>query len=369
MPPPPRLTLLQGGEVYAPRPIGRGDLLLVGERIGRIGHVEPGALEGLRLPYEVVDASGLLVVPGFVDPHAHLIGAGGEQGFLSRTPEVSFEEIVAAGVTTIIGCLGTDTATRHLSSLVAKVRQFEAHGLSAYMLTGGFPVPPPTLLGSIQDDLVLIREVLGVGEVAVADARALDPTPRELARVATEALVGGSLSGKAGTTLIHVGAGRSRLGVVRAVLEQHEVPPDRLHVVHISRSEALMDEAIALAQRGVYVGIDTVDEDLPRWVRYYREHGGPPDQLTVCSDAHTSGGTHGKLHEQFAACVRQDGLPLEDVLRAFTQNVACAWRLEAKGALGEGTDADLLLLDRDTLEVRHVFARGRQAVRDREVVV
>jgi beta-aspartyl-dipeptidase (metallo-type) len=365
----PGLTLLQGGEVYAPRPIGRCDLLLLGERIGRIGDIEPGALEGLGLPYEVVDAGGLLVVPGFVDPHAHLIGAGGEQGFLSRTPEVAFEELVSAGITTVVGCLGTDTTTRHLSSLVAKVRQLETQGLSAFMLTGGFPVPPPTLLGSIQDDLVLIREVIGVGEVAVADARALDPLPRDLARVATEALVGGSLSGKAGTTLIHVGAGRSRLGVVRAVLEQHEVPPDHLHVVHISRSEALMDEAIALAERGVHVGIDTVDEDLLRWVRHYREHRGPADRLTVCSDAHTSGGTPAKLHEQFAACVRQGGLPLEDVLPLFTWNVACAWRLEAKGALAEGMDADLLLLDRDSLEVRHVFARGRLVVRDKEVAV
>ena len=369
MPPAPGLTLIRGGEVYAPRPIGRCDLLLLGERIGRMGGVDPAVLGDLGLPHEIVDAKGLLIVPGFVDPHAHLIGAGGEQGFATRIPEVGVEELVAAGITTVVGCLGTDTTTRHLPSLVAKVRQLQAHGLSAFMLTGGFPVPPPTLLGSIQSDLVVITEVIGVGEVAIADARALEPTPRDLARVVSEALVGGSLSGKAGRTLIHVGPGRGRLGIVQALLDQHEVPPDYLHVVHISRSEALMDDAIALAQRGVWVGIDTVDEDLLRWVRYYREHGGPPERLTVCSDAHTSGGAPAKLHQQFVACVGQGGLSLEDVLPLFTQNVACAWRLTSKGSLVEGSDADLLLLEPDSLEVRHVFARGQHILRDREVVV
>jgi hypothetical protein len=46
-----------------------------------------------------------------------------------------------------------------------------------------------------------------------------------------------------------------------------------------------MDDVIALARRGAYVDLDTVEGDLGRWLQYYREHGGPLSQLTVSSDA------------------------------------------------------------------------------------
>jgi beta-aspartyl-dipeptidase (metallo-type) len=349
--------------------MGRCDVLLLGSRVVRVGAVDIARLDPLGLPCEVVDASDCVVVPGFIDAHAHLIGGAGEQGFRSRTREIDVYDLLAAGVTSVVGCLGTDTTTRHLTSLLAKVRQLRAQGLSAYMLTGGFRTPPPTLLDSVQDDLVLIEDVIGVGEVAIADVRALEPTPRELARMATEALVGGSLGGKAGCVVLHVGPGDSRLGVVASLLNEHEVPPAHLQLVHISRSAALMDEAIELARRGVWVAIDTVDEDLPHWLAYYLAHGGPPERLGVCSDAQTSGGKVAKLQRQFVACIRDAGLPLDEVLPLFTTNVAAAWRLEGKGALVEGMDADVLLLDHESLAVRDVFARGQRLVCDGEVLV
>src|SRR3954453_21964536 len=97
---PVRLTLVVGGDVYAPEHRGTQSVLLVGEHIARIGPIEPSSLAALGLPYEVVDATGQLVVPGLVDPHEHLIGAGGESGFASRTGEVQASELAAAGVTT-----------------------------------------------------------------------------------------------------------------------------------------------------------------------------------------------------------------------------------------------------------------------------
>jgi hypothetical protein len=31
--------------------------------------------------------------------------------------------------------------------------------------------------------------------------------------------------------------------------------------------------------------MDTVDEDLPRWLRFYLDNGGDPKQITVSTDA------------------------------------------------------------------------------------
>src|SRR3954454_21845001 len=100
------LTLIQNGEIYQPERAGIQSILLCGEHILKIGQIAEAKLADLGLEYQVLDASGQLVVPGFIDPHEHIIGAGGEQGWASRTSELSLAEIVLAGITTVVGCLG-----------------------------------------------------------------------------------------------------------------------------------------------------------------------------------------------------------------------------------------------------------------------
>jgi beta-aspartyl-dipeptidase (metallo-type) len=356
----PLFTVIRGGDVYTPAPVGRQALVLSGERIVWIGSEAeiPRVIRSLGDWCDELEARDCLIVPGLVDPHQHLAGGGGEQGFASRTPEVQTVELVAAGITSVIGCLGTDVTTRHLTSLLAKTRQLEAAGLSAYMLTGGFTVPPKTITGAVDDDLVIVDKVIGVGEVAISDRRACDPSLRELARLVTQAYRGGTLSGKAGRTLFHVGDGKRRLHVLQSLLDEHDVAPDSLVVDHANRSETHVQEAIALARRGVHVCMDTVDGDLPRWLRLYRESGGPSGKLSVCSDAHTADGAVAKFSQALVDCVTS-GMPLADVLPAFTSDTAAVWQLSAKGALQAGHDADLLFLDRASLHITRVVARGR----------
>jgi beta-aspartyl-dipeptidase (metallo-type) len=358
-----KLTLIRGGELYGPEPLGRQDVLIAAGQILKIGEMDRSSLSSVGLDLEVTDASGCLVVPGLIDPHQHLIGAGGEQGFGSRMPEVPFGEIAQAGITTVVGCLGTDTTTRHLTSLLAKARQLKAQGLSAHIYTGGFPVPPPTLTGSITDDLVIVEEVIGVGEVAISDRRGSAPSVPELARLVHQAVVGGMVGGKAGCVHFHVGAGSGRLSPLHALLDEYEIEPRRIYATHINRSPELMNDAVALARRGAFVDIDTVEEDLPRWLRAYLEQDGPPGQLTVSSDAYTPGGMPAKLLGGLTSCLREGAWPAERLLPLFTSNPASVLGLGRKGRLREGMDADILLLDRDSLHVSHLFAMGEMLVR------
>lgn len=60
------LTLIEKGEVLAPERLGRKSVLLLGDRIGRIGAVDPRGAEALGLELETIDASSCLVVPGFI---------------------------------------------------------------------------------------------------------------------------------------------------------------------------------------------------------------------------------------------------------------------------------------------------------------
>src|SRR5690606_16818838 len=102
---PMSFTLIHGGEIYAPKSLGVQSILLSHDRISKISQIEEKHLKAADLPYEVVDADGCVIIPGLIDPHAHLIGAGGEHGFTSRMPEIALEQLVCAGITTVVGLL------------------------------------------------------------------------------------------------------------------------------------------------------------------------------------------------------------------------------------------------------------------------
>ncbi len=364
------LTLIEHADVYAPEPIGRASVLLVGDRIAKVGAIDRRAVEALEavdLGLAVVDATGCVVTPGFLDPHEHLLGGSGEEGFATQTPEVVLSEIVPHGITTVVGALGVDTTMKTMAGLLARVKGLREEGLTAYLWSGGYNVPPTTITGSIRDDMLFIEEVIGAGEIAVADHRSTDPQAGELAKLVLDTHVGGMMSRKAGVTHFHVGGHDQRLGRLRELLGgDYAVTPEMLYPTHIERSEALMDEAIALAALGAHCDLDTVEGELARWVRYWFDHGGDPARLTASSDTGTS--SPGMLVAEWRDCVLRHGLPLERMLPLVTSNTAAVLKLARKGRLAPGCDADVVVLRRDTLDVVHVFARGQRMVDDGRLV-
>ena len=123
-------TLIRGGDLYGPQPMGVKDILVVGRTIARIA-------DEIQLPEEfgvtMIRAAGKVVVPGFIDGHVHLLGGGGEGGPRTRTPEITLSRIVRAGVTTVVGCLGTDDVSRRPETLLAKAMQLDEEGISTYV--------------------------------------------------------------------------------------------------------------------------------------------------------------------------------------------------------------------------------------------
>jgi beta-aspartyl-dipeptidase (metallo-type) len=61
---------------------------------------------------QVVDCRGKLICPGFIDQHVHILGGGGEEGPVSRIPEICLSDLTTAGVCTLVGVLGIDSMTR-----------------------------------------------------------------------------------------------------------------------------------------------------------------------------------------------------------------------------------------------------------------
>ena len=59
--------LIRGGEIVTAETRMRGDIFIEDETVSRIG-------PGLSAPLgtEVIDATGKLIFPGFIDPHVHI---------------------------------------------------------------------------------------------------------------------------------------------------------------------------------------------------------------------------------------------------------------------------------------------------------
>jgi beta-aspartyl-dipeptidase (metallo-type) len=356
------VILIHNGEVFTPASIGKADLLIVGDSIQKVGAVDREALKKLDLEAEYIDADGCYVVPGLIDPHEHLLGGSGENGFSTQTPELHLSEIVSAGITTVVGCLGVDTTMKTMPGLLGRAKALKEEGLSAYVWSGGYNVPPTTIMETIRDDVLFIEEVIGAGEVALSDERSTDPTIHELARLTNDVYVGGMLSRKAGVTHFHVGNGEGRLRLLRELLEDFEAPPETLYPTHVERNEKLMDEAIELARRGCFVDVDTANEDLQKWLTYYFDHDGDPGQITVSSDASIT--SPANILNQIRECVEHAAFKLDQLLPLVTANTARVLKLKRQGKLEAQMKADLLLLDRKTLELKEVIACGRRLLKD-----
>jgi beta-aspartyl-dipeptidase (metallo-type) len=345
------MLIVENGDVYSPAALGRRNIVIAGGRIEKIGDVSARELSALDV--EVVDATGCIVVPGLVDGHIHLIGGSGEKGgFASASGPIDVSELLAAGITTVVGLLGTDTTTKTLPFLLAKVKALREQGLNARMWTGGYDAR--SLTGSVRDDIVLIEEIIGAGEIAIADRRGVHFGARSLARLASDCYVAGTFTGKAGVLHMHTGELPERLSIVRELLGLG-VPAAVLHPAHVNRNEALFAEAVELTRRGVAVDMDMVDEELVRYIRLF--DGGDLSMLTISTDAPI--GRVGALLDQIRAAVQEDVLSIEQAFALATRNPARMLKLHDAGELAVGKRGDLLLLDANSLELRRVIAGGR----------
>ena len=376
------LQLITNAHVFAPEDRGVCHLLVGGGRIlGISKNIDDLASPGARQ----IDLGGRRLIPGFIDGHAHVTGGGGESGFKSRVPPVALGRFTMAGVTSVVGVLGTDDTTRDTRSLVAQTRGLREEGLGAWCHTGGYHIPPVTLTGSVRDDIVFIDPVIGVGEVAVSDHRSSQPTTDEILRLASEAHVAGLLSGKAGILHLHLGDGERGLSLVRDALDQSELPARVFNPTHINRKKALFEEALELARRGSTVDITAfpVDENEDAWaadiaLMRYLDSGAPAERITISSDG---GGCLPVFNDQGEITEMDIGRPamlaitlktlldqgqsLERVLPAFTNNVASILRLHDKGRVREGGSADLVVLD-DQHDIDDVMVAGIWHVKNKQ---
>jgi beta-aspartyl-dipeptidase (metallo-type) len=383
------MLLIHNADVFAPRALGPRSLLLGGGRILWMGPQRdlPALPTALASSARTIDLQGARLIPGLIDGHVHVTGGGGEAGFSTRVPPLPLSRFSTAGVTTVIGLLGTDDTVRSPGELLATLYALREEGLNAWGYTGGYHLPPATLTGSVRSDLVYLEALIGIGEVAISDHRSSQPTADELLRLAADAHVAGLMTSKAGILHLHLGDGPRGLEFVRRALAESEIPARVFNPTHVNRRRALFEEAIGLARSGCTVDVTAfpVVDGEDAWsaaaaVERYLASGAPPERVTVSSDAggclpcfDTDGrvcsmevGSAGALLATLRELLAQ-GLPLEQALPPFTSNPARLLRLAGKGTIAAGADADLVALDA-TGRAQTVIIRGTMHVLDGELL-
>ena len=381
------LTLIKDAEVYTPHYLGKKDVLFGGEKIIAIE-------ESITLHHDtlvnLVDGNGFILVPGFVDALVHFIGGGGEAGFASRTPEMHLTDATLNGITTVVGALGTDDISRTHADLVAKAKGLKQEGLNAFCHTGSYHLPIKTLTDSISKDIMFIDEIIGVGEVAIADHRGRQITAQQLAEVTAESRTAGLLSGKRGTVSIHVGSGDTKLDLLHEVAQTTELPLDMFYPTHMNRNSELLMAGIEFCKAGGTIDFttSTTDYDLAHGelaaaeaLAYCLEKGVSESQLTMSSDGHASlpiydthnnlvgfeVGQESSLLHAFRQAVLEFNVPIGKALMAITQNPAHILGLP-KGQIKVTGDADLVLLKQDNLAVENVWSNGKLMVAEQKVI-
>ncbi|MGL4402621.1 MAG: amidohydrolase family protein, partial [Fusobacteriaceae bacterium] len=196
------MLLIKNAEVYSPEYLGKKDILVINDKIVEIKE----KIENIEniLEVKIIDATGKKIVPGFIDPHVHITGGGGEGSFKTRVPEIMLSKLTKAGITTVVGLLGTDGTTRSMENVVAKAKALTEEGITAYAYSGSYEIPTVTLTGSIRKDILYVSEIIG-GKTAISDHRDSSPTKDEICRLASDIRVANMLSGKSGGLVLHVG--------------------------------------------------------------------------------------------------------------------------------------------------------------------
>ena len=358
-----RMLLIKNAFLYDPARRGKKDVLIAFDRILAV----EDSVSPVGYDTEVIDASGMILVPGLIDQHVHVIG-GGEEGLRSRVPEIAFSDIVKAGVTTLVGVLGTDGVTRDVETLLAKTKALNEEGVTARCLTSAYNYPPVTLTGSVMRDIVFLSEVLGC-KLAVSDHRACHPTRDEIIRLVSEIRMAGLIGGKPGVLHIHVGIDPVGIEPLMDIVRTTDIPVFHFRPTHMTRH---IEQAVPFNKMGGYADFTAHDSLAP--VLYGYRDRLDPSLVTISSDSNGSMPKWDAAHEHVIGMgVGQMTSLLKTLRQLVTEGNRrrTGFRHAERNSLRsrhrcDGSDADLLLL-REDLTADTLVAKGQILMRDGRV--
>ena len=370
--------LIKNGHVYAPEDLGIKDILLWEDRVIKIGdNLEiPAGFEG-----PVFDLTGKRVIPGIVDTHVHITGGGGEGGFTTRTSEITFEEIAEAGVTTLVGVLGTDGYARRVEDVLVKCMALREEGFDCYFLTGSYTFPITTMRGSVAEDIIFNEYCLGTGEVAHCDHRGSLMRYEEFTRLAADTRNGARLAGLKGVLNIHLGNYPNPADFFIRACEEDITFRPLIVPTHVTRKYDVFESCLKFLEYGGQIDITAGSDPDP----VQKSHGsvegleiiykkyGTLDRVTMTSDGNGSApiwdelgnmigmgkGSSKVLLADLKKATQNGIIPFEETLKTMTTIPAAVYGLKnSAGRIVENGTANFAVLD-ENLDLVETILNGK----------
>lgn len=356
--------------------VEKGSVLVHEGRISKVCTVE----EGERCDAEkVLDASGMVMMPGFVDCHTHLVFGGSRaKEFARRMAGASYEEIAREGG----GILSTVNATRHASfkELYDRAAKWLSEMLrwgtttveikSGYGLSLADELKQLSVIRSLAEEVPQTLVPTFLGAHAIPEEPSRDEYVKELIDLMLPEVAEKGLAKFVDvfcdsiaftndeTRRILQKAKELDLGIKLHVDEIVDTGGAKLSAelgaVSASHLVKSNEEGLgAMAQAGV------VPVLLPATTFFLKEKARPNVDLmreldmpiVVATDFNPGSSTIFALPFAAACGALVDGLRLEEAMKGITINAARALELEDDiGSIVPGKYADLLLLEMDTWE-------------------
>lgn len=378
--------LVRGGLIVSASGVRRGDVGIEGRKISRVGDL------GEESAVEIIDATGLHVLPGIIDTHVHFREPGLEQ---KEDIESGTRAAIMGGITTVFEMPNTAPPTVTHAALEDKLTRAEGRAWSNFSFFVGatsenvndladlesLPGTPgvKVFMGSSTGSLLVpddetLRRVLASGSQRVAvhaeDSARLEarktllsaaPHVREhpylrdpdCARLATERLLALSQETRRPVHILHVSTADElpliRAAKARGLRATAEVTPQHLFFqapecyerfgTLVQMNPPLRDrrhqQAIRLAmQEGLFdvIGSDHAPHTLEEKSKPYPESpSGIPGTQT--------------LLPVMLNFVNEGLLSLPELVRMACEGPAKIYGIRGKGFVAEGIDADLCLVD------------------------
>ena len=384
---------IRGGTLALPTGRVQGDLQIVDGRITAVGQVPDDR-------GEVIDAKGLLVMPGVVDPQVHFRDPGLEH---KEDLHTGSRACAAGGITSFLEMPNTRPTTTTIEAMTAKKARAAEVSIVNYNFFVGATADNLDVLNSV-DNVCGIKIFMGssTGDLLVSEREELDrifAKGRRLIAVhaedeerlkARKSAFAGATEATAHPEIRDV---TTAVNATRLAMELSEKYDRRLHVLHLSTA----DETQMLRDRGKGAGRVTT-ETLPQYLLLHapdcyerlgtRAQMNPPIRTKAHQEALWKG-----LHDGTIDCIATDhaphtadekaqpfgkapsGMPgvetslplmldaahrglcsVEQVVRWMCEAPARIYGMHSKGRLQVGLDGDVTLVDLGRIE--KVGARG-----------
>ncbi len=359
--------LLRGGRVVtcegqAPLMAQRMNVGIAGGRIAHLGTGAPAARE-------VVDVSELLLLPGLVDPHTHLVFAGSRTNeFAKRMAGASYQDLAAegGGIAATVRCTRRASDEQLWALAKARVAALRTHGVTSVEIKSGYGLSTEHELRLLRVARRLEHEGLARVRTTFLGAHALPPERRGdregyVREVIDEQLPAVAESGLADACDVYCDEGAFTLAEARQILERARTLglAVRAHVgqfadlggaelaaelgaLSADHLEEVSDEGLAALARAETVAVflpgawRTLRQRAPRAARF-RAAG---VSVAVGTDLNPGTSPTTDLPLMAALAVRDAGLTTEEAVLAITRHAARAAGIDA-GTLRLGGPADV----------------------------